>query len=170
MAVEAGRTIDVAVYGGAALAIAFDLREMTRDVDAVVHGDPAFLRHAAVEVASERGWPEDWFNDAVKGFRASREVLDGFVLPGARGGLRVYVPSPEYLFAMKCMAMRLDDPEVSDVADIEHLAAILDIHTTQAALDIVESFYPRSEIPAKVQFGVEEIMTRLAAKPRRPRP
>lgn len=41
-AVEAAVTVDLSIYGGAALAIAFDLRHATRDVDAVVNGSPDF--------------------------------------------------------------------------------------------------------------------------------
>ena len=62
--------VDMAVYGGAALALVFDLRQATRDVDAVVHGAPDFLRRAVAEVADEEGWPVDWLNDGVRVFVA----------------------------------------------------------------------------------------------------
>jgi hypothetical protein len=71
----AGVLVDLSVYGGAALAIAFDLRQATRDVDAVVNGSPEFLRKAVAEVAAERGWPDAWLNDGVKGFRSANERM-----------------------------------------------------------------------------------------------
>lgn len=40
----AGVVVDLAVYGGAALILAFDTRRSTRDVDAVVRGAPGFPR------------------------------------------------------------------------------------------------------------------------------
>ena len=122
---EAGIIVDLSVYGGAALAIAFDIRRATRDVDAVVHGAPYFLRHAAAEIAIEEKWPLDWLNDGVKGFTSANEkmrLMENFAAC-ASGGLRVYVPVPEYLFAMKCMAMRPDGLDGShDISDIETLA------------------------------------------------
>ena len=52
---DAGVLIDLSVYGGAALMLAFDVRRATRDVDAVVNGAPDFLRRVAAEVAIECG-------------------------------------------------------------------------------------------------------------------
>jgi len=107
--------VDMAVYGGAALALVFDLRQATRDVDAVVRGAPDFLRRVVGEVAEEEGWPIDWLNDGVKGFLSNHEdlrVITEFQASDA-GGLRLYVPVPEYLFAMKCMAMRPEGIEGS---------------------------------------------------------
>ncbi len=105
---RAGVLVDLAIYGGAALAITFDLRQATRDVDAVVSGDPVFLRRVVAEIAADRGWPSDWLNDGVKGFLSANEKMQtvGQFQGGGHGGLRVYVPTPEYMFALKAMAMR----------------------------------------------------------------
>jgi hypothetical protein len=165
---EAGILVDLSVYGGAALAIAFDLRIATRDVDAVVHGSPDFLRKAASEVAEEEGWPRDWLNDGVKGFLSSNEqmsLMESFPA-GPAGGLRIHVPTLEYFFAMKCMAMRPDGLDGShDISDIEALATKIGFRAIAEALSLVEEFYPSSRIPPKVRFGVEEIMERLLSKP-----
>jgi len=164
---EAGIIVDISIYGGAALAIAFDLRYATRDVDAIVRGAPDFLRKAAAEIAAEEGWPENWLNDGVKGFTSANEnmrLMERFDASDS-GGLRIYTPAPEYLFAMKCMAMRPEGIEGShDISDIESLADIAGIRDTETALGIVESFYPASRIPPKVRFGVEEIMERMAKR------
>ena len=161
---NAGVLIDLAIYGGAALAIAFDARQATRDVDAVVRGSPDFLRGAAAEIATEENWPVDWLNDGVKGFISDNEamtLMNGF--PGSpEGGLRIHVPAPSYIFAMKCMAMRPEGIDGShDVSDIELLANKLGVKTLDEAFSIIEGFYPASRIPAKERFEVEEIMIRL---------
>jgi hypothetical protein len=159
-----GVVVDVSVYGGAALALAFDLREATKDVDAVVRGPEAgFVREAAATVAREMGWPEDWFNDGVKGFLSDQEDMACFEDMDASGGIRVYVPSPEYLFAMKCLAMRLGDIAAArDVEDIAALAERIGVASLEQALDIIERFYPSNRIPAKTRFGLEEILGRIA--------
>lgn len=55
------------VVGGAAIAIAFDARRATRDVDAVF--EPKREVYAAAdEVGVELGLPPGWLNDGVKGF------------------------------------------------------------------------------------------------------
>ena len=160
-----GVLVDLSIYGGAALAIAFDIRHATRDVDAVVRGSPDFLRTAAAQIAEDEQWPKDWLNDGVKGFTSAKEqmkLMTGF--EGApEGGLRIHVPTPEYLFAMKCMAMRAEGIDGShDISDIRALAVEAKIRTVEEALSLVEAFYPAARIPPKVRFGVEEIMEQLA--------
>jgi hypothetical protein len=167
MAEQAGVVVDLSIYGGAALALAFDIRHATRDVDAVVHGSPNFLRGAAVEVAHEEGWPEDWLNDGVKGFTSDKEQMSlmGAFEASPTGGLRIHLPSPEYLFAMKCMSMRPEGINGShDISDIEALADEAGIKDSETALSLVEAFYPSARIPPKVRFGVEEIMERLVLR------
>lgn len=159
--------IELSVYGGAVLSLVFNAREITRDVDAVVNGDPTLLRRFAAEVAQEQGWPDDWLNDGVKGFRSSKERMRLYekFSGAAEGGLRVIMPTPEYLFAMKCMAMRPDGIEGShDISDIELLADAALIQDAAHALSLIEQFYPASRIPPKVSFGVEEIMQRVIAR------
>ena len=163
----AGVLVDLSIYGGAALALAFDLRHATRDVDAVVRGAPDFLRVAAARVAQDEGWPTDWLNDGVKGFTSSNEkmrLMEDFAA-STEGGLRIHTPTPEYMFAMKCMAMRPEGIDGShDISDIEALADAANIQDTEAALALVQAFYPAARIPPKVKFGVEEIMERVLAR------
>ncbi len=163
----AGILVDLSIYGGAALAIAFNIRHATRDVDAVVHGAPQFLRIVAAEIAAEESWPQNWLNDGVKGFTSASEqmrLMVGFEA-SAKGGLRIHLPTAEYLFAMKCMAMRPEGIEGShDISDIEALANEANIADAADALSLVEAFYPAARIPPKVRFGVEEIMERVVLR------
>jgi predicted nucleotidyltransferase len=161
---DAYLTVDLAIYGGAALALAFDMRAATRDVDAVIQSHPYFVRNAVREIAVEYDWPENWFNEGVKGFISAAEqlrLMQDFQ-GSQQGGLRVHVPTPEYLLAMKCMAMRIDDPDAAhDVADIKNLARLLHIETPEAFFDIIAQFYPSAKITPKTAFGVEEIAEQL---------
>lgn len=169
LARESNKIAEIAIYGGAALSLAFDLRVTTRDVDAVIRGARDFIRAAAAKIAEEEGWPEDWLNDGVKGFISPHEEMQLMQEFGAGegGGLRIFMPSPAYLFAMKCMAMRPEGLDGSqDISDIEVLADEADIPDAETALAIVESFYPHRNIPPKVRFGIEEIMDRVQARRR----
>jgi hypothetical protein len=159
--------IDIAIYGGASLALAFDMRQATRDVDAVVKGDRSFVRQAVKEISQENNWPADWLNEGVKGFISDKErlVLMQDFQGSHKGGLRIYVPTPEYLLAMKCMAMRIDDPDAAhDVTDIKNLAKLLKIDKAEQFFAVIEGFYPASRISAKTTFGVEEIAQKLKSE------
>jgi hypothetical protein len=164
---DGGTTIEIAVYGGSALMLIFDWRLATKDVDCVFTSGRATARRLAAEIAEARGWPPDWLNDGVKGFLSSRDSEEGVkVICGEfpspeEIGLRVFVPTKEYLFAMKCRAMRVGgvDGENSDIDDIRRLAAEIGISQVQDAIAIVSSFYPNSHLQPKVQFGLEEIFS-----------
>ncbi len=63
---EKGIIGEICIFGGAAMVLAFDARESTRDVDAVfVSKDHVF--DCARVVASEFGIDNDWMNNGVKG-------------------------------------------------------------------------------------------------------
>jgi hypothetical protein len=165
----AGRVVEIAIYGGCAVMLTLDHRVATRDVDAVFEKDKDFVRRIASEVAEEFGWDANWLNDGVKGWLSTAEsdpAIKRFVgtYPSEdEPGLRVFVPKPEYLFAMKCRAMRVGGVEESeDIEDIRRLAAVLGVKSAPEALRVVEAFYPAHLIPAKTQFGLEEIFSRLA--------
>ena len=161
---NASVTVDLAVYGGAALSIAFDMRAATRDVGAVMRTHPNFVRQCVRDIADEMNWPVNWLNDGIKGFLSASEqmqLMQDFQSDSS-GGLRVYTPTPEYLLAMKCMAMRIDDPDAPhDIADIKNLAKILGLTTADEFFRMVEQFYPASQIPSKTVFGIEEIVSKL---------
>ncbi len=137
------------LVGGAAMALAYDARRATRDVDAVFAPKEEVYR-AAHEVAEEHGLPEGWLNDAVKGFLAGPDpeatpVLD---LPG----LRVLAASPRYLLAMKCLAARREDEE-----DIRFLVRLTGVKSTEEAIGVLLSHYPEARVPPRARFLLEEI-------------
>ena len=79
-----------------------------------------------------------------------------------RPGLRVYAAKPEYLFAMKCRAMRVGGIETnSDIDDIKLLARAIGIKNSRDALTLVEKFYPQNMLQPKTRLGLEEIFLNL---------
>lgn len=158
----AGRVVEIAIYGGCAVMLTLKHRAATKDVDAVFEKDKDFVRKIAEAMAEDFGWDKDWLNDGVKGFLSAAEadpsakLLIGTYPSEEQPGLRVFVPRPEYLFAMKCRAMRIGGIEGSrDIEDIRRLAGAIGITNAQQALDLVEAFRPRP----KTQFGLEQIFS-----------
>jgi hypothetical protein len=62
-----GVRAELFVVGGAAMAIAYDARRTTTDVDAIFVSSDA-VREAATEVAEQLGLEPDWLNDGAKSF------------------------------------------------------------------------------------------------------
>jgi hypothetical protein len=104
--------VELIVVGGAAMVLLFAARESTKDVDAfsVEPGAQASVSEAARRVAAALELPDDWLNDAAKGYAHGLTpgpmVLDTTTL-------RVRAVSIEQLLAMKLSAWR-DDLDVED--------------------------------------------------------
>ena len=72
--------------------------------------------------------------------------------------------TPQYLFAMKCRAMRVGGvDENADIDDVRRLALELGLATVADAIDLVLDYYPQQTLPPKTRFGLEEIFSRIAA-------
>jgi hypothetical protein len=156
----AAQGIDGRIYvvGGAAMALAYQRDRVTRDVDAVFAPSGA-VRAAATEVAIARRLPDDWLNDAVKGFVPGTDPERVPVF--SRPGLEVGAASARVMLGMKVLAAR---PEL-DAEDIETLAGILGLRTADEILDVVSSLYPADRIPPRSQYLVEQLYPRETAGP-----
>ena len=90
-----GLIADVYVFGGAAMALAYDARRATRDIDAVFEPHGVVLEEAWA-VADELGLPRWWLNEQASAYVAADGDPDAprvFDHPG----LRVSAASPEHL-------------------------------------------------------------------------
>ncbi len=148
-------TGEVCLFGGTVMVLAFTARLTTKDVDALFQ--PAqTIRELARRIASEQLLPPDWLNDGVKGFVSARHETTAGNLPQFPH-LRLTMPVPEYLLAMKCMAARLGGTteEPSDVADIVFLIRHLKFKSAKEVLGVVGQYYPANRIPVKTQYLVE---------------
>lgn len=146
---ERGIDGEVYVVGGAAIAIAFDARRATRDVDAVFEPKQEVYA-AADEVGTELGLPPGWLNDGVKGFVAGPDdqAATALEIPG----LRVLVASPRILLAMKVLAHRIGE----DDEDVRLLARELNLADAAAVLAVAEEVYG-DRLDAAARFFVEEL-------------
>ncbi len=142
---------DLFVVGGAAMALVYSRRCATRDLDEVFE-PKQIVYDAARVVAAAEGLPDDWLNDAVKGFLPGRDANATVLLD--EPGLTVRVASPRYLFAMKAAAARVD----RDADDLRVLYALCGYDSVEAAIDDVAAIYPPGLLPPKTQFLLGELL------------
>lgn len=145
-----GDTGELFLVGGAALALAYEARDATRDVDALFEPKQE-LYAAAKRVARRHGLRADWLNDAMKGFLHGHDGDRRLVFE--HPALRAYAASPRYLLAMKLRSARIE----RDADDIALLLDLSGITSAADALDLVETAYGASEIGVKTQLLVEAI-------------
>lgn len=148
---------EICLFGGTVMVLAFHARVSTKDVDAIFLPTEV-TRDCARRVGEDLNLTPDWLNDGVKGFVSRRHETTAGNLPQLPN-LRLTMPIPEYLLAMKCMAARVGGigGEASDVPDITFLIRKLGLKDAGAVLDIVGQYYPKERIPVKTQYLVESI-------------
>jgi len=149
--VQRGVIADVYVFGGAAMALAYDARRATRDIDAVFKPHGIVLEEARI-VASELGLPDWWLN----------EQASAYVAPGGdpsaprvfdHPGLRVAAASPEHLLAMKVLAARRRDGD-----DIRFLIRRLGLASVEQVLAVCAEVFPDEPVPERARLILEDAL------------
>lgn len=145
-----GVVADIYIVGGAAMALAYDARRSTRDIDAVFepHGIVLDEAHA---LARELGLPPWWLNEqasvyvAPGGDPAAKRVFD-------HPGLRVSAASPEHLLAMKVLAARR-----RDLGDIRFLVRHLQLGSAKDVLALCSDVFPEEPVPDRARLVLEDV-------------
>lgn len=152
-----GITAQIFLVGGAAMALAYNARRSTRDLDGVFEPKSEVYAEAAL-MADEAGLPPDWLNDGVKGLLPDRSIAEvGSHFDSE--GISVGIASAEYLFSMKAFAAR----EEVDADDLRFLAQRLGLRDAQQAIDLVERFYAPHRLKPVIQDLLEDVFAHLTA-------
>jgi hypothetical protein len=140
---------EICLYGGAVMALAYEARPDTKDVDAIFRPGSE-IRAAAAKIAAVHNLRPDWLNDGVNGFLVphKQRVLADF------SNLKVFIPEPDYLLAMKAISARAN---TLDAADVKFLIDLLGMKSADEVLVLVEKYYPREQIKPATQFFIEEL-------------
>ena len=152
---ERGVVGDIYVFGGAAIVLAYDGREATRDVDAVF--EPREKVHeVAVEVAEALDLPRWWLNDQAASY-LSRLTDDNAATVVDYPNLRVTAISAEHLLAMKALAAR----RYADMDDIALLASKLSITQLEEVEELCTRVYPDEPLTGRAKLVVSDVLRRL---------
>ena len=140
---------EVSLYGGAVMCLVYDARPATKDVDAVFR-PTSEMRTAIAKIAERNHLDESWLNDGVKGYLVTHDQRVLFDL----SNLKIFVPEPDYLLAMKAISARAD---TFDREDVLTLIDILELKAPAEVFSIVEKYYPRQQIKPATQYFIEEL-------------
>ena len=139
----------ILLLGGAVMLLEVGNRATTQDIDASFEGSNAPLIRQAIEAVAQREeLAQDWLNDAAKGFLYSQPKT---VLWKHYPGLDVYIPSLDYLLAMKVVAGR-----PRDIEDARALIQKLHISDEYTLLSIITKYVPLERIDVRVQYLVAD--------------
>lgn len=120
--------------------LAYDRKRITRDIDAVFHPSAQILP-LVKQVAKEQGLTDDWINDEVRQFLATRESKRD--LPIDVPGIQVTVSTAGYLLAMKALVCRRALPGYKgDEEDLRFLIRKLKIGKIDEIQSWIDKYYP----------------------------
>lgn len=125
---------DLYLVGGAAMALQFNARAATRDVDAVFR-PPAEVAEVARELAVERRLDPHWLSSSAAAFLPDGERIGPVMLDVP--GLSVASAPAEHLLAMKMAAGRM----ARDLDDIATLLDVLGIDDPREAAALARRVY-----------------------------
>jgi hypothetical protein len=140
---------EICLVGGAVMCLVHRARPATKDVDGWFT-EPAAVRAAARAVAHDLGLPDDWLNDAAKGYVPQNAGYETWQILSHVSISAVDAPT---LLAMKCAAARTD----VDAADIRFLARLLGLESSHDVLRVVEQYFPESRLPVRSRLLLEEM-------------
>lgn len=140
---------ELCLYGGAVMALVYDARPNTDDVDAIFK-PVRHIRRAAGRIAERHNLPKDWLNYGVKMFLVPHEQRVLFDM----SNLKVYIPPGEYLLAMKALSARAN---LRDRSDIKTLIVKLGVKSDEQVIEIVKHYYPNKEVKPATQMLLKEI-------------
>jgi hypothetical protein len=161
--------LEISLYGGALMLLAYDSRQATKDVDAIIH-PPEVGRRLAAKVAEEMGWHDDWLNDDVRFFVSTVETRHSWKPRGLNAPyLKISRPTAKYLLAMKIMACRKAIPgHPGDEADITFLMKKMLIKSTAEVEGIVDKYFPDTVLPAATRVVIDRSLERSLDKSANP--
>jgi hypothetical protein len=147
LAKEQNEEIELLLMGGAVMVLVYEQRLSTRDVDAVFLSPPetAPIRELIEQIATEHNLPEDWLNDAAKGYLVG---LGQNSVIFSTAGITVKMPPIAQMLAMKLCAWRDD----VDIEDARRLLLELTGDREQIWRAIAPYLVPGNELKAQYAF------------------
>jgi hypothetical protein len=156
VAAARGHSLRLVAVGGAVMVLRYHARQSTHDIDAVFLPPPEadVVRSLAKEVATEFGWPDDWLNDAAKGYVVGLTAGPALLVAP---GIEVGQPTTEQLLAMKLCAWR-DDVDIADATVL-----LSELASASDAEDIWQRVAPylRPGRELKAQYAFDDLWESL---------
>lgn len=155
-------TLELCLFGGSAMMLAYSARETTKDVDVIARPSEVALRLAR-DVAQRLKLVESWMNNDVRRFVSDQGTFAPLEIQeleaAAQRRLKISRASAGYLLAMKCLAGRSPLPGFpGDIADIKFLIRKMGIRTLDQVQEQIDRFYPNDALTPKLKETIAGLL------------
>lgn len=141
------------------MAMLFDDRRVTRDIDGVILHGHGPLTEEVRAIAREQGLPTTWMNEQAAVYVA-RSTDRGQSIVFDHPSLTVAAASVEHLLAMKLVAARASD--AADIARLVHHIGVVDVATAE---QLLHNVFPDNVLTDRARLLLEDVLARQAAPP-----
>ena len=162
---------EIALYGGSAIMFQFEWRQSSQDVDAVVisDGNHGLVREAVNYAAKKMDLENSWLSDNVSVYASTSAQEKDFKYAGmypqnGKPGLRVIAAKPEYVLAMKLVALQRSTVQDRDFQDATNLALEIGLDTQDQLRAIFGKFFPGEELSFKASERLPELEAEIARR------
>ncbi len=149
------------LIGGAAVLINYGFRDMTSDIDVLIHSASA-MKDAINNVGNRFNLPFDWLNEDFKKTKSySKKLIQYSVYYRTYSNvISIRSVSAEYLIAMKLMSGRTYKNDLSDILGIleEHRERGNPISVEMIAKAVTDLYGKWSDLPEASQIFIENVM------------
>ena len=140
---------EIILIGGGSILANYNFREMTTDMDAVIHAS-SVMKEAILRVSDKHNLPYDWLNTDFKRTASFSKRLEevSVYYKTFSNILEIRTITAEYLIAMKLMSGRQYKNDLSDIAGIlwEHKKSG-NLITRKKINDAIIKLYENNQIP-----------------------
>jgi hypothetical protein len=165
LAAEKNVKLELSLFGGSAMMLAYGSRDRTKDVDAIIR--PSQVASELVKQVAERlNLHEAWLNDDVKRFVSDAGTFAPLQIheleSAAKQHLKITRASASYLLAMKALACRSALPGYAgDIEDLRFLIRKMEIRTLDQLDEHIGRFYPGDAMTSQARAIIETLLPRL---------
>jgi len=144
---------ELCLVGGAVVVLAFHAVPESRRIRSLVRSTEP-VRIAAARVADRVGLGPEWLSTAVRRFLGGSAAFGPLL---ERASLRVFVARPEYVLAMRCASMLVEQGAGPD-DDVRYLLRYLDVFTPEDAMERIGRYLPERQLPDDIESRLSAIM------------
>jgi len=147
--------IEVEFYflGGAPIFQAFASTPTTAHIDAMFQ--PAeVVSDAAQRIAGREAVDDDWVHESIRTLVGGRADSAAHV---ELSNVRVFMPRPEYVLAVKCAAMGLGD-DFHEMEDVRYVLRAMNITSAHQALSVVMQYFTERQLAPDLRTSLEGLI------------
>jgi len=143
------RSCDIILFGGAAMALIYEARDATRDIDAKYRSSVE-LRKLIKDIADDFGIDGAWLNNDGEHYVTDKMPVSLYL---ELTNLNIYTVTADCLLAMKLTSARMDS---NDMDDSMFLMDLLDIQFEEQLFDLIEKYIDDDNRATSTKFFTSE--------------